>query len=405
MRPRLLAIFSIAALVSVLLSAQSTLAAAAETMGNYVVVLEDDAGDPATLAAQQTAALGGTVGFIYTTALRGYSASLPVANVPTLEADPTVAYVMADRTLSIQAQTLPTGIDRVDGELSSTVSGNGRGSVNVDVAVLDTGISTSHPDLNVVGGRDCVTPATPTFDDPNGHGTHVAGTIAARDDDQGVVGVAPGARLWSVRVLDAFGSGALSQVVCGVDFVTANAATIEVANMSLTGRGADPGSGCKTGDALHDAICNSVRADVTYVVAAGNNFEDAANFIPAAYDEVITVSGLADSDGKPGGLGPTCEGDVDDTFYNSSNFGADIDLIAPAVCILSDSLGGGVATDSGTSMASAHVAGAAALGKSQRPSAMPGQVKLGLQKAGNLNWNNAEDPDGIKETLVNVDAL
>jgi subtilisin len=405
MRPRLLAIFSIAALVSVLLSAQSTLAAAAETMGNYVVVLEDDAGDPATLAAQQTAALGGTVGFIYTTALRGYSASLPVANVPTLEADPTVAYVMADRTLSIQAQTLPTGIDRVDGELSSTVSGNGRGSVNVDVAVLDTGISTSHPDLNVVGGRDCVTPATPTFDDPNGHGTHVAGTIAARDDDQGVVGVAPGARLWSVRVLDAFGSGALSQVVCGVDFVTANAATIEVANMSLTGRGADPGSGCKTGDALHDAICNSVRADVTYVVAAGNNFEDAANFIPAAYDEVITVSGLADSDGKPGGLGPTCEGDVDDTFYNSSNFGADIDLIAPAVCILSDSLGGGVATDSGTSMASAHVAGAAALGKSRAPSAMPSQVRHGLQAAGNLNWNNSEDPDGIKETLVNVDAL
>lgn len=408
MRPHLFAILCLAALVSVLAPVSGALASTApEPTASYIVVLNDDAGDPATLAAEQTRTYGGTVRFIYTSALKGYSASLPVANAPALQAEPTVAYVMADRAVSTQAQTLPTGIDRIDGELSSTTSGSGGGSVNVDVAVLDTGISTNHPDLNVVGGRDCVTPATPTLDDPNGHGTHVAGTIGARDDDQGVVGVAPGARLWAVRVLDAFGSGTLSQVVCGVDFVTANAATIEVANLSLTGRGADPGSGCKTRDALHDAICTSVKARVTYVVAAGNSFEDASGWVPAAYDEVITVSSLADFNGQPGGgAAPTCPDlDVDDTFANDSNFGADIDLIAPGVCVLSDYLAGGLATLSGTSMATAHAAGAAALGKSQRPNATPNQVKQGLQAAGNLNWNNTEDPDGIKETLLNVDAL
>lgn len=416
MRPRLFALVYIAVLVSsILVSAPGALAATApRTMGNYIVVLEDGAGAPAAVAAEQTRTFGGKVGFVYTSALKGYSASLPVADVAALRADPRVAYIMADRTVSIAAQTLPTGIDRVDGELSSTISGNGSGSVDVDVAVIDTGISTSNPDLNVVGGRDCVTPSTPTLDDQNGHGSHVAGTIGARDDNQGVVGVAPGARLWSVRVLDASGFGTFSQVICGVDFVTANAATIEVANMSLEGSGTDPGAGCKTGDAFHDAICNSVKAGVTYTVAAGNGSRDASTTVPAAYDEVITVSGLADFDGKPGGLATrpqSCPADVDDTFFNQSNFGADIDLIAPAVCILSDAPGVDATgaprldTMTGTSMASAHAAGAAALAKSRVPKANPNQVKLGLQAAGNLNWNNSDDPDGIKEKLLNVDVF
>jgi subtilisin family serine protease len=147
---------------------------------------------------------------------------------------------------------------------------------------------------------------------------------------------------------------------------------------------------------------------VTYTVAAGNGARDASTTIPAAYDEVITVSGLADFDGKPGGLAaPTCQFDGDDTFYNQSNFGADVDLIAPAVCILSDGLGAGytTATLSGTSMASAHAAGAAALVKSSAPRAKPDQVMRGLQMAGSLNWDNADDPDGSKEPLVNVDGL
>jgi len=418
MKTRLFAVY-IAALVSILVSASGALAAtAAATMGNYVVVLNDDVTDPATLAAQQVKSLGGKLGFIYQYAFKGYSASLPNASLPTLQADPTVNYVMADhdRAVAISAQTLPTGIDRIDGELSSTVSGDGGGSVNVDVAVIDTGINLSHPDLNVVGGRDCVTPAAPTLDDLNGHGTHMAGVIAARDDGQGVVGVAPGARLWSVRVADAGGFATFAQAICGIDFVTANAATIEVANISLEGSGTDPGSGCRTRDAFHDAICSSVKAGVTYTVAAGNSGRDAAATIPAAYDEVITVSGLADFDGKPGGLAaPTCEFDGDDSFYNQSNFGADVDLIAPAVCIVSDSLTvvdpvtglptPTYATLTGTSVASAHAAGAAALGKAGAPKATPSQVAHGLQAAGNANWSNADDPDGIKEPLLNVDTL
>jgi subtilisin len=360
MRPRLLAVACIVALVSMLVSASGALAATAlRTMGNYIVVLEDGAGIPAALASQQTRTFGGKVGFVYSSALKGYSASLPVTAVAALRRDPRVAYVTADRTLSIQAQTLPTGINRVDGELSSTVSGNGSGSVNVDVAVIDTGISTSHPDLNVVGGRVC---DGTTFDDQNGHGSHVAGIIGARDDASGVVGVAPGARRWAVRVLNASGSGSFAQIICGVDFVTAHASTIEVANMSLGGPGFDPGTGCATGDALHDAICRSVRAGVTYVVAAGNSNANASGTVPAAYNEVITVSALADFNGQPGGgAASTCRADVDDTRANFSNFGADIDVMAPGVCIFSSYRGTGFATLSGTSMAAPHVAGAAVL--------------------------------------------
>jgi subtilisin family serine protease len=145
---------------------------------------------------------------------------------------------------------------------------------------------------------------------------------------------------------------------------------------------------------------------VTYTVAAGNEADDAANHVPAAYDEVITVSALADFDGQPGGLGsPTCRADEDDTLANFSNFGPDVDLIAPGVCILSTSKRGGYATLSGTSMASPHAGGAAALYKASHPVARPDAVKRALQQAGNLNWNSADDPDGIKETLVNVDAF
>jgi subtilisin family serine protease len=217
----------------------------------------------------------------------------------------------------------------------------------------------------------------------------------------GVVGVAPGARLYAVRVLNNAGSGTRSGIICGIDWVTARAATIDVANMSLGGSGKD--TGCGTGDSYHDAICESVGAGITYVVAAGNETDNAANHVPAAYDEVITVSALADFNGQPGGgAAATCRADVDDTFADFSNYGADVDLIAPGVCILSTWKGGGYNTISGTSMASPHVAGAAALYKANNAGASPSQVKAALQNAGTTDWNVATDRDSTHEVLLNV---
>jgi subtilisin len=395
--------------LALLVAAATPVAAAgAAPVRGYIVVLRGSVGAPDMVAAQQARSRTFVVGHVYRAALKGYSAVMSAADAQALRADPRVASIAPDLPVHIDQQVLPTGIDRIDGELSSTVSGDGSGSVDVDVAVIDTGIDLSHPELNVVGGINCSTGNN--FNDGNGHGTHVAGTVAARDNDTGVVGVVPGARLWAVRVLNNRGSGSFADIICGVDWVTANArtgATIEVANMSLSGPGAEPpGSGCATGDAFHDAICNSVAAGVTYAVSAGNQHIDAADRVPAAYDEVMTISALADFDGRPGGrAAPTCRADEDDTFANFSNFGADVDLIAPGVCILSTWRGGGYNTISGTSMASPHAAGAAALYKSTHPAATPAQVKSALQAAGTANWNNADDPDGVKEKLVNVSSF
>jgi subtilisin len=403
MRRPLLIVGILGAMVAALLLAAPANAA---PTGSYIVVLKDAATNPGQLAHQQASRLGGKVGFVYQHALKGYSATLSSARVGALRADPMVAAVVPDLPVSIQAQTLPTGINRIDGELSSTVSGNGSGAVNADIAIIDTGIDVDHPDLTVMGGINCI--GGSSFDDDNGHGTHVAGTAAAKDDANGVVGVAPGARLWAVKVLNASGSGSTSGIVCGIDWVTARASTIEVANMSLGGSSSLGSiSTCSSSfDPMHQAICRSVSAGVTYAVAAGNSAANANNFVPATYSEVITVSALADFNGQPGGgAAATCRADQDDTFANFSNFGSDIDLIAPGVCILSTYRGGGLNTLSGTSMATPHVTGAAALYKSTHPSATPAQVKSALQAAGNLNWNNADDRDSTKERLLNVDAF
>jgi subtilisin family serine protease len=393
----------LATLVVALIPAAS--AGAAQQRAGYVVVLKGSAGSAEVVARRHAGRFGASVTHVYRNALSGYSATLSPGRVAALRADPGVAAVVPDRTLRIQAQTMPTGINRIDGELSSTVSGNGSGDVNVDVAIIDTGIG-PNSDLNIVGGTNCV--GGSSFNDDNGHGTHVAGTVAARDNVDGVVGVAPGARLYAVKVLNAQGSGSISQIICGIDWVTARAGTIEVANMSLGGQSFFGSfSGCSSSfDPMHPAICRSVQAGVSYAVSAGNSAANANNFIPATYNEVITVSALADFNGQPGGgAAATCRADQDDTFADFSNFGADVDLIAPGVCIISSAPNGGLATFSGTSMASPHVAGAAALYKSTHPMATPAQVKSALQAAGNLNWNNADDGDSTKERLLNVDAF
>ncbi|GGS35800.1 S8 family peptidase [Actinokineospora fastidiosa] len=380
-------------------------AAATTSAAGYIVMLSDDAA-VSTVVDDHARRHGVEVTHRYQHALNGYAARMSATAAARLAADPRVLLVQRDGIATTTAQTMPTGVDRVDAELSATAKINGADErVDVDVAVIDTGVDLDHPDLNVhaAGAKNCSTGRS--ADDGNGHGTHVAGTIGALDNATGVVGVAPGARIWPVRVLNNNGSGSWSDIICGVDFVTANADRIEVANMSLGGSGAD--STCGTNrDALHEAICRSVNAGVTYVVAAGNSASDAESFVPATYAEVITVSALADFDGRPGALGSaTCRDDVDDTFADFSNHGADVDLIAPGVCINSTWKGGGYNTISGTSMASPHAAGGAALYKATNPSATPGTVRSALRSAGTSDWDTATDPDGSAEPLLNVAKL
>jgi subtilisin family serine protease len=361
MRPaRLAALFFL--LVAVMLPA--SMASGATSVGRYIVVLKSSVSDPGAVAADQGRRYGAQVRYVYRSAIKGYSATIPTARLDAVRSDSRVAYVSVDGVVHATAQTLPTGVDRIQGDVSSTQSGDGSGSVGVGVAVIDTG-SGPHSELNVAGGKNCQSGTS--YSDQNGHGTHVAGTIAAIDNAAGVVGVAPGAPIYSVRVLDASGSGSWSQVICGIDWVTANAATlgIKVANMSLGGSGTD---GSCTSDAMHNAICNSVNAGVTYVVAAGNSNSNFSSQVPAAYDQVLTVTAVADFNGQPGGgAGPTCRTDVDDTAADFSSYttptsaDASHTIAAPGVCINSTWMGGGYNTISGTSMATPHVAGAVAL--------------------------------------------
>ena len=386
-------------------AASTTATATAAAGGGYVVVLEDDA-VARSVARSHADRFGFDVGHVYSSALQGYSATMPSGVASVVAALPGVDSIQEDTPVQATAQTTPTGINRSDADLSPTARIDGVDQrVDVDVAVIDTGVDLDHPDLNVhrAGARNCSMLAL-SADDDHGHGSHVAGTIGALDNGTGVVGVAPGARIWPVKVLNALGSGMNSDVICGIDYVTSKASEIEVVNMSLGGAGTDDGNcGNTNNDAMHRSICAAVGAGLTFVVAAGNDSADAKAFTPAAYNEVITVSALADFNGEPGGgAASTCRADQDDTFASFSNHGADVDLIAPGVCIFSTSMNGRYATLSGTSMASPHVAGGAALIAATDPSATPAQVRSRLLGSGTTAWNDVDDPDPAKEPLLNV---
>jgi len=309
----------------------------------------------AGLVQDLEARLGFLADYIYSAALRGFAARLTARQILALERDPAVAYVEADGTMVATAQVLPWGIDRIDADISSTQAGNGSGAIsNVSVFIVDTGIGIDHQDLNVVNhvkftlgpNRDC-----------NGHGTHVAGTAAARDNTIDVVGAAPGAPLTGVKVLNCLGVGSTSGVIKGVDWVAANAVKPAVANMSLGGAAST---------ALDNAVKSSADSGVVYAVAAGNSASDACLESPARA-------------GTHPGVVTTAATDQNDEEASFSNFGPCVDLWAPGVDILSTKLGGGTTTLSGTSMASPHVAGTAALYLSSNPTATPAQVENQLK--------------------------
>jgi len=376
----------------------------------HIIVFKSAGGLVSAQAVESAAnslalAYGLTTTNVYSSAFKGMAAVVPPARLAALRRDPRVASIEPNQVWSIAAQTVPTGIGRIfaTSNPNLTINGVDDRRIDVDVAVIDTGVDFDHPDLNVYRRVDCTSwnpfqrRCTSGGDDGNGHGTHVAGTIAALDNSIGVVGVAPGARIWAVKVLSNSGSGYTNWILAGIDYVTANAASIEVANMSL---------GCEcTSSAQTNAITSSIAAGVVYAVAAGNSDKNASTFNPANHPDVITVSALSDFNGLPGGgAASTCRVDQDDTLADFSNWGSLVEIAAPGVCIYSTWFGGGYNTISGTSMASPHAAGAAALlasvnNPNNRAAVLA--IRSTIMTNGNLNWTD-DSGDGVKERLLDV---
>ncbi|MFF0482791.1 S8 family serine peptidase [Streptomyces sp. NPDC004435] len=363
-----------AALLSLSLSGLPVLPAegaeAATEARGYIVVLKDSVRSPSAAAGRQTRRVGGERTAVYTHAIKGYAASLTSDQAAALAKDPEVRFVSPQRTYragpprpttkttktpatgtatatatATDCETAPTDrqcrplyVDRLRADRSSTRSGDGRGSVDVKVAVLDSGIAGDVPDLNVRGGVDCLSgsPVVPglSLQDPSIHGTPAAGIIGARDDGQGLVGIAPGTPLWSVKIADDTG-GLITDAsyMCAMDWLVATRTDadpsndIAIANMSFIsdpvvppGDVDDGRCGTVSQDAAHLALCNVVAQGITPVAAAGNVRVDIARVTPAGWNEVITATAMADYDGKPGGRKKpaVCYG-VDEGFFGEAD--------------------------------------------------------------------------------------
>ncbi|MDM4721644.1 S8 family serine peptidase [Micromonospora sp. WMMA1363] len=322
--------------------------------GSYIVVFKDSVVSRPAVGPSLNrlrSKHGGTVARTYTAAVRGAEMRLSAQAAARIAADPAVAYVEQNHTMSIAGtQTNPPswGLDRIDQRNlpldNSYTYPNTAG--NVTSYIIDTGIRTTHTDF---GGR--ATWGTNTADsnntDCNGHGTHVAGTVGGAAH-----GVAKATKLVAVKVLNCAGSGSTAGVIAGVDWVTANAVKPAVANMSLGG---------SASSALDSAVANSISSGVTYALAAGNSNANACNYSPARTATAITVGSTTSSDGRS----------------SFSNYGTCLDIFAPGSSITSawNSSDTSTNTISGTSMASPHAAGAAALVLGENPSYTPQQVR------------------------------
>lgn len=327
--------------------------------GSYIVTLKKSAGLKASSAAGKglVKEYGGTVTKTFGTVLNGYTASLSATEAKRLAADPAVAAVEQNQRVHLTDTTqssAPWGLDRIDQAalpLSGTYTYPDSAGSGVTVYVIDTGVRITHTQISgrAAYGYDAVDGDT-TASDGNGHGTHVATTIAGS-----TYGVAKKANIVAVRVLDNSGSGTTAGVIAGIDWVTSNHTTPAVANMSLGG---------SASTSLDTAVANSISSGVTYAVAAGNSAANASSYSPARVSTAITVGATTSTDAKA----------------SYSNYGSILDIFAPGSSILAgyNTSDTATATLSGTSMATPHVAGAAAVYLSGHTSSTPAQVATAL---------------------------
>ncbi len=368
-------------MITILLVSAVSISAAGNQPEKVRVFLEFK-GQPDVGAVQQA---GGRVLHSYTLIDNVLAVEVPVNALSGLLKNPNVVSVEQDAEVqalgkpvpSQPVQKLPWGVDKIDAELSANTG------AGVKVCIVDTGIDKSHPDLqaNILGGKNFVAKGATVdpnkWGDDNGHGTHVAGTIAALDNSIGVVGVAPQTSLLAAKVLNRQGSGYTSDVIAGIEYCVLNGA--EVISMSL-------GSSSDT-QTLHDAVDAAYASGSLLVAAAGNDYGGQVSY-PAAYDSVIAVSAT----------------DSNDNLASFSNIGPQVELAAPGVNVLSTWLGGGYNTISGTSMATPHVSGVAALAIQANPSMSNLEIRALMQNTAD-DLGSAGKDNLFGYGLVNAELL